>query len=363
MRLADFKVEQWMDDYEMQAKYNLTDTCAMPLSLKELLSYENLDMDMVLDYGMITGSDEVKKGILSFYESGDFENITTCHGCLEANTLVMDTLLESGDHVITFEPGYQQFMDMPKSIGCELTLLPLHKPNWQPNIEEVKKAVQSNTKMIIINNPNNPTGIEFNSSFIRDLIDLCRKKGIYILSDEAYRGFTNQQSMSDLYELGISTSSLSKVCSLAALRYGWIKANEDIIHQINVRRDYVMISTGPLLDALASIALKHKDEIIDKNKQCIEANKKVIQDWLERNPEFHLAIPEATTVSFLQYDFNVPSEKFAKDCLNQTGVFFVPGSCFGFENYLRLGLGRDTDTMKQGLEILSDWCKIYLKRI
>ena len=361
MKLANFKVEQWMDDYEMQAKYNLTDTCAMPLSLKELLDMESIDLDLILDYGMITGSDEVKEGILSLYESGNFENVTTCHGCLEANTMIMDTLLEAGDHVITFEPGYQQFMEMPKSIGCQVSILPLHKPNWQPDIEEVREAIQSNTKMVILNNPNNPTGILFNEGFILDLIEECKKSSIYILCDEAYRGFTKQKSISDQYEKGISTGSLSKVFSLAGLRYGWIKANRDVIHQINVRRDYVMISTGPLLDALASIAFKHKDVLIERNRSVIETNKSIIQDWLKKNPSFHLALPEASTVSFLKYDFNLPSEQFAKEVLNQIGVFFVPGSCFGYENYLRLGLGRDPKNFKAGLEQLSLWCKQNIK--
>ncbi len=361
MKLANFKVEQWMDDYEMQAKYNLTDTCAMPISLKELLEMESIDFDLILDYGMITGSDEVKEGILSLYETGSFENVTTCHGCLEANTMVIDTLLEAGDHVITFEPGYQQFMEMPKSIGCDVSVLPLHLPRWQPDIKDVRNAIQANTKMIILNNPNNPTGVLFDEAFVLELIEECKKRKIYILCDEAYRGFTNQKSISDQYEWGISTGSLSKVFSLAGLRYGWIKANKEIIHQLNVRRDYVMISTGPLLDALASIAFKHKDFFLERNRSYIDTNKKIIQDWLEKNPAFHLEIPEASTVSFLNYDFNYPSEEFAKDCLNQIGVFFVPGACFGYENYLRLGLGREPEGFKEGLEKLSEWCQKNLK--
>ncbi len=362
MKLANFKVEQWMDDYEMQAKYNLTDTCAMPLSLKELLKMESIDLDMVLDYGMITGSNEVKEGILSLYESGSFENITTCHGCLEANTMIIDTLLEAGDHVITFEPGYQQFMEMPKSIGCQVSILPLHQPNWQPDIEEVKQTIQANTKMVLINNPNNPTGILYNEAFLSDLIEECKKQQIYILCDEAYRGFAEQKSISDQYEWGISTGSLSKVFSLAGLRYGWIKAHPEIIRQINVRRDYVMISTGPLLDGLASIALKHKDALIERNRNIIETNKKIIQDWLKENPSFHLALPEASTVSFLKYDFDFPSEEFAKTVLEEIGVFFVPGSCFGYENYLRLGLGRDSKNFKEGLNQLSQWCKTNIEK-
>ena len=153
MKLADFKVEQWMNDHEMQAKYNLTDTCSKEMSLKELLDLESIDLDMILDYGEITGSQAAKKGILSLYESGNYKQITTCHGCLEANMLEMQTLLEKGDHVITFSPGYQQFMEIPASLGCEVSILPLDA-HWQPSLEAVKDALCANTKMVILNNPN-----------------------------------------------------------------------------------------------------------------------------------------------------------------------------------------------------------------
>lgn len=356
MKLADFKVEQWMNDHEMQAKYNLTDTCSKEMSLKELLDLESIDLDMILDYGEITGSQAAKKGILSLYESGNYKQITTCHGCLEANMLVMQTLLEKGDHVITFSPGYQQFMEIPASLGCEVSILPLDA-HWQPSLEAVKDALCANTKMVILNNPNNPTGISFSKAFVQGLIDLCKARKIYILCDEVYRGFSDDKSISDMYEWGISTSSLSKTLSLAGLRYGWIKADESIIHQINVRRDYAMISTGPLMDALATIALRHKTELMAANKARIETNKQTVREWLKDHPHFEAQLPEAATVSFLHFDYPISSVEFAEDCLAETGVFFVPGSCFGYESYLRLGLGQDSEKMKEGLAQLSLWCE------
>ena len=349
MKLADFKVEQWMNDHEMQAKYNLTDTCSKEMSLKELLDLESIDLDMILDYGEITGSQAAKKGILSLYESGNYKQITTCHGCLEANMLVMQTLLEKGDHVITFSPGYQQFMEIPASLGCEVSILPLDA-HWQPSLEAVKDALCANTKMVILNNPNNPTGISFSKAFVQGLIDLCKARKIYILCDEVYRGLNHEVSISDMYENGISTSSLSKVFSLAGLRLGWIKANEYVIHKINVRRDYSMISTGPLVDTLGRLALKHKDELILRAKNIISTNKNIVREWLKENPRFECVLPSGGTVCFLKYGFDLKSETFAKLLLAEKGVFFVPGSCFDKENYFRLGLAQDSNKLKKGLD-------------
>lgn len=275
MRLPDFKVEQWMNDYENDAIYNMTDTCVKALTLKELLDCEDFDFnELTLDYGQITGDVELKKEILSLYASGTIDNITTAQGCLQANELVMNTLLEKGD--------------------------------------------------------------------------------------EVYRGVNQEVSISDIYENGISTSSLSKVFSLAGLRFGWIKANEYVIHQINIRRDYSMISTGPLVDKLGWIALKHKDELILRAKNIISTNKNIVREWLKENPRFECVLPSGGTVCFLKYYFDLKSEIFAKLLLAEKGVFFVPGSCFDKEYYFRLGLAQDSKLFKSGLDELSNFVDEHL---
>lgn len=357
MKLPDFKVEQWMNEHEMDAVYNLTDTCSKALTLQELLDLTTMDLQsLVLDYGQITGNIQTKKAILQLYQKGTVDEITTCHGCLAGNELVMNTLLEPDDHVITFVPGYQQFIDIPKSLGCAVTTIALKEnQNWTCSIEDVLPEIQDRTKMIIINNPNNPTGTYFDDDFLYALCNVCKEKKIYILCDEVYRGFHHETSISDIYEYGISTSSLSKVFALAGLRFGWIKANTEIIHKINVRRDYTMISTGPFIDALAFTALDHAEDLMDRNKQRILHNQAIIQNWLKKENRFHVYLPKTGTVSFMKYDFDMPSAEFAEKLLKETGIFFVPGSCFDCEYHVRLGLGQDPMQMEKGLQLLSQW--------
>ena len=361
MRLPDFKVEQWMNDYENDAIYNMTDTCVKALTLQELLELEDFDFnELTLDYGQITGDIELKKEILSLYERGTIDNITTAQGCLQANELVMNTLLEKGDEVICVVPGYQQFVDIPKSIGCKVNLIELDERDWRVGVEKFREVLNASTKMIILNNPSNPTGTEYSKDFMNLLIETCKPYGTYILCDEVYRGLNQEVSISDIYENGISTSSLSKVFSLAGLRLGWIKANEYVIHQINVRRDYSMISTGPLVDKLGRIALKHKDELVLRAKSIISSNKNIVREWLKENPYFECVLPSGGTVCFLKYYFDLKSETFAKLLLAEKGVFFVPGSCFDKEYYFRLGLAQDSKLFKAGLDELSNFVDEHL---
>jgi aspartate/methionine/tyrosine aminotransferase len=357
MKLPDFKTEQWMNVYEGMARLNMTDTCVEPLSFQELM---RMDTDHLLDrvtmdYGEIPGDTELRKQILSLYQKGKIENITMAQGCLQANEMVMETLLEAGDHVITFTPSYQQFSSLPASIGCQVTEIPLiEEKGWAPAWDQLEEAMRQKVKMIILNNPNNPTG-----SFLEreDLIRLCslaQKQGTWILSDEVYRGLHEEEvSVSDLYERGISTASLSKLFSLAGLRLGWIKASEELIHTINVRRDYSIISTGPMVDAMGRIALNHKEELLNRSRSITDANRKVLREYLQEDSRLSCVIPKAGTVCFLKYDAPVKSADLARGILQKDGVFFVPGSCFACESHLRYGLSRDPEMMKRGLHLLS----------
>ena len=357
MKLPKFEVEQWMTEHEHEAVCNLTDTCIPALTVPELLALDEAGafQSVKLDYGAITGDQRVKEEILTLYSTGDTDNITTSQGCLQGNEMVMETLLEPGDHVITFKPGYQAFSDYPRALGCTVTELPLYEDaKWQPSVTDLEEAMQEPTKLIILNDPNNPTGFRFSNLFVTRMIELAEKQGTWILADEVYRD-PRFPSVSDRYEKGISTGSLSKMYSLAGLRFGWIKGPKDLIDTINARRDYSIISTGPLSDTLAGIALSHKGELLERAGGIIRANRNVIEEWLKEEPLCSVNLPEFCTVSFLKYDSPVPSRTLAEDLLKESGVFFVPGACFFQENHLRLSLTADPEDMKKGLSILSKY--------
>ncbi len=351
MKLPKFEVEQWMTNYEGKAVYNLTDTCVSPLKLQELLAMDtdHLFQDLTLDYGAITGDPMLKKALLSLYQTGSEANITTAQGCLQASEMVMNTVLEAGDTVISYVPGYQAFIDYPRSIGCKVIPLRLYEEDgWQPKLAELEEAMKEPVKMIIVNNPSNPTGTVFEDAYLSRLIALSEKNHTMILSDEIYRD-PACRSLSDRTENAVSVSSLSKMYSLAGLRFGWLKGPADLIEKINERRDYSIISTGPVADILARIALENKDAILQRSRTIISACKDAVREFLERDPRFSVVLPDYGTVSFLRYEGNVPSETLALHALNRYGVFFVPGSCFACENHLRLGLTCREETMRKGL--------------
>ena len=230
MIVSQFGVESWMDQYEEGAKYNITDTCAKPLSLAELFSLAGEDRTDFMDrffereqtYGTIFGSEKVKKEISRLYLSIRPEEILTEHGATGGNQHIFFSLIRPGDRVIAFSPSYQQFYSAPEALGAEVTVLRLRRENgYLPDLDELSQAAARGVRMICLNNPNNPTGTLIPSDMMKDIVTIARQAGAYLFCDEVYSGVSidgaTAPSVCDLYEKGIATGSMSKAFSLAGL--------------------------------------------------------------------------------------------------------------------------------------------------
>ena len=333
MKIKPFKVEQWMNEFEDDAIYNIGETCVHSISLNELfkLSGENSEeyMKMVLDkrltYGHISGSPEFKEGICSLYENMHPGNILTTHGAIGANHLALYTIVEPGDRVISVLPTYQQLYSIPESFGADVQLLKLKPENgFLPDLKELKALVNERTKVICINNPNNPSGALMSEEMLREIVEIAKSADAYVLCDEVYRGLTQVEgytkSIVDIYEKGISVSSMSKVFSLAGLRLGWIAGAEDIIAKCFEHRDYNMISCGMLDEIFAGLALKNADKLLERNKSMVRRNLTILDKWVSKEPHISYVKPQAGTTALLYYDFEMSSRDFCVNLMKKFGV-------------------------------------------
>lgn len=366
MIIDRFKVEKWFNEYESTAKYDLADTCIDSMSVKELLELAEVDnidgvLSRKLNYGDIHGSLRLKTGISKLYKNQGIENITTTHGAIGANQLVFLSLIEPDDEVISILPAYQQHYSIPRSLGANVKYLFLRpENNWLPDISELKKLVTPKTKLISLINPNNPTGAVIQDDLMNDIISVAN--GAYILSDEVYRGIVrapeyNTTAIADLYERGISTSSLSKGFSLAGLRLGWVAADKKIIDNINCQREYNTISISILDDYFASIALENKDKIFSRNLKKQSIGYKILSDWVDREPHISCILPNGGTTAFLHYDIDMSSFDLCKQLLSDTGILLLPGETLEMDRFLRIGYCNNFERLKISLNIFSGWLR------
>jgi aspartate/methionine/tyrosine aminotransferase len=366
MKIKDFLVERWMDRYEHEARYNLAETCVESLTVAQLLELTGkqdslLDelRPMKLTYGAIEGSDRLRANIAALYERQAPKNIVVTHGAIGGNALVYETLVEPGDRVIAVLPTYQQHYSIPESYGADVQTMTLREENgFLPDLDELRKLASQKTKLIAINNPNNPTGSLMDEAFLKEVVSIAQSCGAYLLCDEVYRG-TDQQgsgftaSVADLYERGISTGSMSKTWSLAGLRLGWIAGPVELIRAVCIHRDYNTISVGMIDDYLASIALEAKNKILARNHAITRTNLAVLDNWISKEPLVSYIKPKAATVCLVKVDADLSSTEFCTALIEATGVMFTPGSAFDMEGYIRIGFANPLDVLRQGLAKVS----------
>lgn len=369
MKIRPFKVEQWMNEFENDAIYNIAETCVHSITINELLeiSGENPEeywkkiSDIRLTYGHIEGSPEFKKGVCKLYKNMKEENILSAHGAIGANHLVLYSLVESTDRVISVLPTYQQHYSIPESFGAEVKILRLRpENNFLPDLNELRSLINSNTKIININNPNNPTGSLMPEEMLKEIIEIAKSVDAYVLCDEVYRGLNQEEhytkSIADLYEKGISVSSMSKIFSLAGLRMGWIASpSKEVIQKCFEHRDYNMISCGILNEKLSALALKNADKILARNQVIIRKNLAILDKWVSEQPHISYIKPKAGTTALLYYDFDIPSRDLCVSLMEKKGVILTPGSCFELEKCVRIGYACETKELEKGLEKLSEF--------
>ncbi|MFM1651049.1 aminotransferase [Brevibacillus sp. B_LB10_24] len=371
MEIKHFAVEEWMNKYEMSAIYNIAETCVDSFTLEDLISIDGTNPDEFfrslyekkLTYGHIEGSPEFKSLVANLYDSVDPQNVLVMNGGIAANFLVFYSLVKPGDHVVSVHPTYQQIYEVPRSFGATVDLLHLRPENkYLPDLEELRSLVKENTKLICLNNPNNPSGAIIERELLEQIVEIARSCGAYLLCDEVYRNLLQDDdlivpSVADLYEKGISTSSMSKVLSLAGLRLGWIAGPKDVIAECFKHRDYTTISVGMLDDILAVHALKNYDLILKRNRKIIKDNLEILDDWVANEPAITYVKPRAGTTAMLKVDLPVSSTVFCEGLLKETGAFLTPGICFDMEGWVRIGYACDTETLRQGLQKVSEYIR------
>lgn len=372
MKIRPFAVEEWMNAYETGARCNIAETCVDSISVDELFQLCGEDSTAFwkqfsarrLTYGDIEGAPAFREGICRLYKTLKPEEVVTTHGAAGANHHVFYSLVEPGDRVISIMPTYQQLYSIPESYGAEVRLLNLTPENgYLPALEQLRELAVPGTKLICINNPNNPTGALMSTELLREIVEIAKSVDAYVLCDEVYRHLTQEdvwcESIVDLYEKGISVSSMSKVFSLAGLRLGWIATHDEAFRKaILSHRDYNHISCGMFDEALAAVALRHSDVILERNRGIVRENLSVLDAWVQSEPRIHYQKPQAGTTALVYYDYAPDSYTFCTRMYHETGAFVTPGDCFEQPKSMRIGYASDVQTLKDGLAAISAFLRI-----
>lgn len=372
MNLPPFDLEVIFEEYEHQPDMLVLGASdASNLAVHELfdLCQSTVDVSKTrLEYGDVRGEFRLREAVARSYEA---QTITADHvlitvGASEAIFLVMQVLVQSGDRVLVCDPAYQPLASVPEAVGGLVeTYAYDERASFTPDVDGILTRLRRSPriKVLVLNNPHNPTGQTISEDFLRQLLEVAKETETTVLADEVFRGVSHSSNpvVSSALTLDPDTvviGSLSKVYGLSGLRVGWLAGPRRIIDACRRMRHYTTIAPPLIVQDLGAIAVENSPKVLGRTRTIVAQNYIYVKNWLERHREvFGWVEPQAGLTMLLKLKREVNTDGFVRELANEKKVFLIPCSTtFGMsEGYLRLGLGTDHNVLTSGLSQLSDF--------
>ena len=365
MKFEPFLLERFQSLHEHYVDVNLSESGVEPLTVRELLEDDPAKCEQLLSsqliYTQTNGTPELRGAIAAMYPDATVDHIEVTNGGSEANYLAGLHWIQPGDHVVMMIPNYMQYWGLLRGLEANVErweLVPdADQDRWRPDLDALDRLVRTDTKAIIICNPNNPTGSCLTAAEVEAVCQRADKVGAWVLSDEIYRGAElsgdeETPTAWGRYERVAVTSGLSKAYGLPGLRIGWLVAPPSEVEACWGQHDYTTIAPGALSDQLATIALQpeRRKKILQRTRSVLRENLQVVCQWLdefEGNVDY--LTPQAGAMMYLRYHFDVNSSELARQLRFEESVLVVAGDHYGMDGYLRIGYGAHLDQLQDGL--------------
>jgi aspartate aminotransferase len=313
-----------------------------------------------LKYGQAKGM-PVFREALAKYVSKKFnvevkeENIIVSPGARFSIFTAITTLLNPGDEMIVIEPAWPAYKDCALNSGIKVrTINTTFEDKWEPSLEQIKNTINSNTKMIVLNYPNNPTGKILSEKLQDDIIELAKKNNLYVLSDEIYSQYAKTSWKSVLsynYEKSIVTQSFSKSHAMTGFRIGYAIADSKIVDKMAKLEALCLTNVS---EPIQYIAMKALEADTSNNTNTVQNRLDVLaQKASEIGLDF--VIPDGAMYIFARINQEgFDGVQFANSTLEK-GLAVAPGEGFGdYKNFIRLSACQNEDILIEGMNILSN---------
>jgi len=375
-------VKQFFTPFNLEEEYNtseklglsdLSSACMPALSLTDILELYDTEkqeefcfelLNKPLSYSSQYGSEEFRTKLASqIYPHLKAKNFLLTSGASEAIYLVMKTMLQPGDSIIVQKPIYQSLYQIAFDAGVNIIDWDCDLKNYQWQISDLAKLIQDHpqAKALVINNPNNPTGIGFSASELREISQILEDR--LLISDEVFLCLSRSETCSatQIHPRALAISDLSKSFSMPGLRLGWIGATDSMLEHLETfsgLKNYLSLRCSTLSELIGSW-------VIDRSKKIIKTNKTILSQNIDSffSSQFYKECFNTGFSSqkidglncFLEFREDLDLKKFMDIC-KQKKVFLAQGELFGdkYERYCRIGLGQlDTEKLKQLTKSLS----------
>ena len=298
----------------------------------------------------------------------DFETeITVTAGGFAAIYSTLQAVIDPGDEVIIPEPAWPSYRELVKLAGGKPVPLPLKAPNYSLNLDLLKERITEHTKMVMINTPNNPTGVVYSRQELTALAALAKKHDFLVLADEVYEKMTFDDarhfsiaSVAGMKQRTVTVNSFSKTYAMTGWRVGYVVANERITAGIRQVHSYTVSCVSPVFQRAALTALTTPQDCVQQMVKEYEERRDMAVEALNSLSGFQCSKPKGTFYLFPDiHEFGLSSAEFAERLLREAKVATIPGSAFGKsgEDHLRISLTVSRKTLMKAIKRIEEFLK------
>lgn len=330
------------------ARYNLASSDVLRLPLANLhVRIEDLEITGPGAYGFAPLMQRLasKAGV-------SVECVVHAQGASMANHLAMAALLESGDEVLIEEPTYEPLLAAAQYLGAKIRRFPRRfEGGFQLDPREVERAISPRTRLIVITNLHNPTGVRTSDATLKLVGEIARSLGAHVLVDEVYLEACFDSPWKPAYHLGsnfVTTSSLTKAYGLSGLRCGWVLAAPPLAERMWRLNDLFGVTAAHPAELLSVIALDQLSKITARAREILTTNRALLKKLIDSRKDLLTIWPEAGTIAFPQLTTG-PAEAFCQLLREKYETSVVPGRFFDAPEHFRIGVGGDTENVREGL--------------
>jgi aspartate aminotransferase len=316
-------------------------------------------------YTPTDGIPSLKKAIVRYTEENydklvEPENIIVCDGAKQCLFNLFFTLINPQDEVIILAPYWVSYPEIVRMVYGVPVIVTPEDGGFHPRMEDILRAISPLTKAIVVNNPNNPSGIIFSDEFICEIVELCEKKGIYLIMDDIYHRLVfDGKKPAPAYRYSkkeiesthiIVVNGVSKIYGMTGFRIGWVAAPRKLVQVMTNIQAQTISCVSVILQAAAEGALNGMQSVVENLRLSIQNNRDVVMQELKSFNDIRCVKPEGTFYclpDFRAYSGN--SVELSELLLEKARVVVVPGKEFGMEGHLRLSYSGSVKDLTEGI--------------
>lgn len=317
-------------------------------------------------YAPVSGIPALKEAIVDytreFYQhSVEPKNVMASGGAKQAIMVALYAVLDPGDELVFPTPHWVSYPEMAKLCGARPVSVRPQENAFSPQIADIEAAFSPRTKAIIINSPNNPTGVMYSEAFIADVVEFCERRDLYLIMDDIYqRLIFDDRKPSSCYKYAkqkgedsklIVINGVSKQYAMTGFRLGWAIASQRLISVMTRIQGHQTSGSSVLSQQAAVGALRGDQRSVDELRATLESNREVLLECLRTIEHVRVTKPDGTFYSFVDFSrYDQDSTRLAQYLLEQALVVTVPGIEFGLDGYLRVSFCGSTGDITEGVE-------------